>query len=169
MIRLSSVSFPPQTPLNADTDTLEETETGRTNKRGVITCDSGKSCCFWFRSGLTFYHPLTRQPVMHDKEKGEPTDLSCFSKRALSLSPVVWYEKEEEVLKATCLSLLSGISAEEVIVCLPFWLLKAGVLTNSLNTSSCQQQTNGSKPLLWKKRMGNMGTISSEVKRNTTT
>lgn len=34
---------------------------------------------------------------------------------------------------------------EEVIRRLPFWLLKAGVLTNELNTSSCQHDTNGPK------------------------
>lgn len=63
---------------------------------------------------LDIYHPLTRQPVMRDAEKGEPTDFSCFSKTRslIKFCGLIW--KEGGVLKATCLSLLAGMARRKL-------------------------------------------------------
>ena len=69
MIRLSSVS-PPQAPVNTDIYTLEEDKQD-TTKRYVITCDSRHHAVL-VHIWPDIYHPLTRQPVMHDKENENP-------------------------------------------------------------------------------------------------
>lgn len=111
MIRLSSVS-PPQAPVNTDIYTLEEDKQD-TTKRYVITCDPRHHAVLghiW----PDIYHPLTRQPVMHDKENENPQKFRASLKRTLSLNSVVWYERKRRFWKrhaslSLSLFLLAGI------------------------------------------------------------
>lgn len=108
MIQLSSV-FPPQAPVNTDTDTLEEQKQDtHTLKKGKLSHVTQDIVLFWSISGLTFTIRSQDSQSCTIKKRRTRRLFMLLQKRSLiKLCGLIW--KEEEVLKATCLFLLAGI------------------------------------------------------------
>lgn len=102
MVQLSLFFSPPQAPVKPDTHNLKK-QTQTTSHEMWDTVH------FWFIACLTFTIRSQDMQSCTTEEKGEPADLSCFSKarRLIIICGFMW--KTGEVLKVTCLSLLAGI------------------------------------------------------------